>query len=171
MVSQTSVGVAARSGGNARSRPAASRLMNTNVLLRRIHTWVGMLIAPSVLFLAATGSLQLFSLHEAHGDYTPPSLFVVLGSLHKDQKLPAPLHAERKASKAGPADHHDGHEAAPKPATIILKIVFLGVAAGLVFSTLLGLWMALQDRLRRRTNLVLLGVGLLLPVLLITGLT
>lgn len=170
MVSQTSVGVAARSAGKERSRPAASRPMNANVLLRRIHTWVGMLIAPSVLFFAATGSLQLFSLHEAHGDYTPPSLFVALGSLHKDQKLPAPPRAEPKASKAAAGGHHDGHKAAPKPATLLLKIVFLGVAAGLVFSITLGLWMALQDRLRRRTNLVLLGVGLLLPVLLVVGL-
>jgi hypothetical protein len=140
----------------------------SNLLLRRIHTWVGMLIAPSVLFFATTGSLQLYSLHEAHGGYTPPPLFVALGSLHKDQKLPAPRRAEPGPAKARPQGHHA--EPPPRTATQLLKIVFLGVAAGLVLSTLLGLWMALQDRVRRRTNLVLLTVGALLPLLLVIGL-
>lgn len=140
--------------------------MNANLLLRRIHTWIGLLIAPSVLFFAVTGSLQLYSLHEAHGDYTPPALFVALGSLHKDQKLPEPPHAE-----PGHDDHDDGPPPPPKAATTLLKIAFLGVAAGLVVSTLLGLWMAFLDRLRRRTNLILFGAGLLLPVLLVIGLT
>ena len=49
--------------------------------------------------------------------------------------------------------------------------MFLGVATGLAVSTLIGLWMALQNRLRRRTNLILLAIGLLLPLLLIIGLT
>jgi hypothetical protein len=147
--------------------------MNATLLLRRIHTWVGMLIAPSVLLFAITGSLQLFSLHEAHGDYTPPSLFVALGSLHKDQKLPGPPKQEPAAAKTGADSHHHAHDAptTPKPATLLLKIVFLGVAVGLVLSTILGLWMALQDRLRRRANLALLAVGLVLPLALVLGLT
>lgn len=164
-MSQTSV----RVGVAARPRPT-----NANMLLRRIHTWTGMLIAPSVLFFATTGALQLYSLHEAHGDYTPPSLLVALGSLHKDQKLPGPPKPEAAADKAGPEDHHDDHDHAahaPKPATALLKITFLGVAVGLVFSTLLGLWMALQDRLRRGTNLVLLAVGFAVPLALVLGLT
>lgn len=144
--------------------------MNANLPLRRIHTWVGMLIAPSVLFLATTGSLQLFSLHEAHGDYTPPSLFVALGSLHKDQKLPAPPKPKPAAAARAEPEHH--HQApTPEPATLLLKFTFLSVAMGLALSTCLGLWMALQDRLRRRTNLVLLAVGLLLPLILVLGLT
>ena len=56
---------------NAQSRPArhpAALLMQ----IRAIHTYVGMLIAPTVLFFACTGILQIYSLHEAHGGYTPP---------------------------------------------------------------------------------------------------
>jgi hypothetical protein len=171
-VSQTSV--AARTAGKERqrSRAPASWPVSANLLLRRIHTWVGMLIAPSVLFFATTGSLQLFSLHEAHGDYTPPSLFVALGSLHKDQKLPGPPKPEPAAAKARPANHHDTHKApTSKPATLLLKFVFLSVAVGLILSTFIGLWMALQDRLRRRTNLVLFAVGLVAPLALVLGLT
>jgi ABC-type nitrate/sulfonate/bicarbonate transport system permease component len=139
-------------------------------LLRRSHTWIGMLIAPSVLFFATTGALQLYSLHEAHDSYTPPALLVALGSLHKDQKLPAPPHPEAVGAPAAHEHHHDDDDAPPKAATGLLKIVFLGVAAGLIVSTLLGLWMALQDRLRRRTNLVLLAVGVVAPAALLFGL-
>jgi len=82
-----------------------------------------------------------------------------------DQKLPSP-------PRAGPGhDEHDHGGPPPKAATQLLKIVFLGVATGLAVSTLIGLWMALQNRLRRRTNLILLAIGLLLPLLLIIGLT
>jgi hypothetical protein len=138
--------------------------------LRRIHTWIGMLIAPSVLFLATTGALQLYSLHEAHDGYTPPSLLVALGSLHKDQKLPAPPHAAPSGAKAEGEHHHDDDAGPPKAATPLLKIVLLAVALGLITSTLIGLWMALQDRQRRRTNLVLFAVGLLLPLSLVLAL-
>ena len=145
--------------------------MSSNMLLRRIHTWIGMLIAPSVLFFATTGALQLYSLHEAHGAYTPPPLLEALGSLHKDQKLPAPPHPEAAGAPAAHEHHHDDDDAGPpKPATALLKIVFLGVATGLIVSTLLGLWMALQDRLRRRTNLVLLAVGVVAPLALVLAL-
>jgi hypothetical protein len=149
-----------------RERPG----LGANLLLRRIHTWIGMLIAPSVLFFATTGSLQLYSLHEAHGGYTPPSLLVALGSLHKDQKLPGPPRPGAAGAKAEAEHHHDDDAGPPKPATPLLKIVFLSVAVGLIVSTLLGLWMALQDRLRRRTNLALLAVGLVLPLALVLSL-
>jgi hypothetical protein len=154
--------------GAARIHGRAGPAANPNRLLRRIHTWIGMLIAPSVLFFATTGSLQLYSLHEAHDGYTPPSWMVGLGSLHKDQKLPAPPRPKPAGARAGPERHHD--DAPPSPATTVLKIVFLSVAIGLIVSTFLGLWMALQDRLHRRANLALLAVGLVLPFALIAAL-
>jgi hypothetical protein len=127
------------------------------------------MIAPSVLFLATTGSLQLYSLHEAHDGYTPPPWLVGLGSLHKDQKLPSPPRPGPAGAREETKHHHDD-EAPANPATPLLKIVFLGVATGLTVSTLIGVWMALQDRLRRRTHLALLAVGLLLPLALIAAL-
>ena len=50
--------------------------------IRRWHSYLGILIAPSVLFFALTGALQLFSLHESHGDYRAPAIIVQLASLH-----------------------------------------------------------------------------------------
>ena len=44
--------------------------------IRRWHTYLGLFIAPSVLFFSLTGAVQLFSLHEAHGDYTPAPLVI-----------------------------------------------------------------------------------------------
>jgi hypothetical protein len=35
------------------------------------HTCLGMLIAPSVVFFAFTGILQLFGLHKHYNDYYP----------------------------------------------------------------------------------------------------
>jgi hypothetical protein len=55
------------------------------MLVRLWHHYIGFLIAPSLLFFAATGALQLFSLHEAHGDYQPPALVQMLANVHKDQ--------------------------------------------------------------------------------------
>jgi uncharacterized iron-regulated membrane protein len=49
------------------------------------HTYIGLLIAPSVLFFAFTGALQLFSLHEAHGNYEPLPVIEKPAMLHRDQ--------------------------------------------------------------------------------------
>ena len=150
------------------SRRASPSLMLT---VRQWHTYIGAFVAPSVLFFAVTGSLQLFSLHEAHGAYTPPALVEHLGRVHKDQMWQAP-------AKAGPAhpdeqdhDHHagpSGHPEAPKPWPVMaLKWLFLTVAVGLVTSTLLGVWMALTFGRRKGVVLALFVAGAVLPLLLV----
>jgi uncharacterized iron-regulated membrane protein len=147
--------------------------------LRTLHTYLGMLIAPTVLFLAFTGLLQVYSLHEAHGDYTPPPLIEKLSSVHKDQVFrlgrhaAPPAKAGPRASTAGPsapkADEPAKSEKpkGPKPAVLILKAVFATVAVGLAVSTLLGVWMGLRQPLRRRTCAILLAIGALVPAVLI----
>jgi len=57
------------------------------VRLRQWHSYIGLFIAPSVIFFSLTGALQLFSLHEAHGTYQPPAILEKLASVHKDQVL------------------------------------------------------------------------------------
>ncbi len=85
--------------------------------LRQWHSYIGVLIAPSVLFFALTGALQLFSLHEAHDDYQPAPLIEALGKVHKDQvfempeaKKPAP-EAQKAAPAKADADDDHGHDA------------------------------------------------------------
>src|SRR5579875_2201996 len=108
----------------------------TMLLIRRWHGYIGALIAPSVLFFALTGAVQLFSLHEAHGDYTPPPILVKLASVHKDQVFKAGHHhgpppgARPEAAVA----HQDDDDHAMPLKTALLKWFFLVVALGLAAS-------------------------------------
>jgi hypothetical protein len=100
-----------RRGGNPALRLAA---------IRRFHSYIAVFIAPSILFFAFTGSLQLFGLHEAHPPYAPTPLIESLGRVHRDQvfngrpKRPAPAVAPAAHVDAGPTDQAADHQdAAP----------------------------------------------------------
>lgn len=137
------------------------------LLLRQVHLYLGALVAPSVLFFALTGMLQLFSLHEAHGEYRPLPVIEKLGRLHKDQvyalrpkpKAPAPT-----ARLEAPAQRRP---ASPKPQILALKIFFFGVGGALVLSTLLGIWIGVTQSRRRAVVLAVLAAGLIFPLLLV----
>ena len=139
--------------------------MNINLLIRRAHLYIGLLIAPSVLFFSATGALQLFGLHEAHGGYHPPAIIERLATLHKDQRFalkerrPEPAGSEH-ASKGAP---DDADETPPLRETL-LKWTFLAVALGLIVSTVIGLYIAYTSPRRTRTHWILLAVGAVLPI-------
>jgi hypothetical protein len=140
--------------------------------IRVWHMYIGILIAPSVLFFAITGALQIFSLHEAHGSYEPPALIEKLSRLHKDQVFAQKEHEQKKHEEdksEGPvAQEHPkaGDEDQPRLGTVLLKWFCLLVALGLSISTLLGLWMGLTQLRRRRTGWWLLGVGIIVPAAL-----
>lgn len=139
--------------------------------IRTWHTYIGILIAPSVLFFALTGSLQLFSLHEAHDSYTPPPLVEKLASVHKDQvfALKEHDHEPEPAAGAQPQDNHEEpkkEDAGPSLGTRLLKWFFLVVAIGLIASTCLGLWMGLTHLRHKRVGWWLLLVGIVIPVAL-----
>lgn len=155
-------------------KAAARRPVPLARQIREWHAWIGALIAPSILFFAATGLLQLWSLHEAHGAYTPPAAIEMIGALHKDQKLAlghhhAPAAAAKPAAEAPDSDHHDSdhhHADQPKPATVLLKAFFTLVAVSLIASTLAGMWMALSQSRQRRALGVVMLIGAVTPVLL-----
>ena len=140
--------------------------MNINLLIRRVHLYIGLLIAPSVLFFSATGALQLFGLHEAHGEYHPPAIVERLATLHKDQrfalkeKRPEPAGSEHAAAKGAP---DDADEKTPLGETL-LKWTFLAVALGLIASTVIGLYIAYISPRRTLTHWILLAIGALLPI-------
>jgi hypothetical protein len=138
--------------------------------MRRFHLFIGVFIAPSLLFFAFTGTLQLFSLHEAHGSYEPPALIEALGKVHKDQVFAVEKH---DADAPGDGDHHGqtGHKEhqvdQPKVTTYLLKWFFTFVALGLIVSTCLGLWMALVTSRERAISWLLLLAGAVIPILLV----
>ena len=143
--------------------------------IRTWHTYLGILIAPSVLFFALTGALQLFSLHEAHGTYHPRPVIEKLSSVHKDQVYALGHHEQPppEAPAAGTQPANDAHPPAPaehedEPAigTPLLKWFFLVVALGLATSTVLGLWMGLTHIRHKRTGWWLLAIGVVVPLVL-----
>ena len=144
--------------------------------LRRWHAYIGLFIAPSVLFFALTGAVQLFSLHEAHGTYRPLPILEKLASVHKDQVFASGDHhdaapvadadAGKPESGAGSTGAKpDGDE--PGLATVLLKYFFLLVALGLTASTALGLWMGLKQMRRQRIAWLLVLAGTLTPLVLL----
>lgn len=130
--------------------------------IRIWHSYLGMLLAPSILFFALTGLVQIFSLHEAHGDYKPAALVEKFSAVHKDQVFEAKQH-EPESSEA---DAKPQQEPLKPVAVYILKWFFALVAVGLMVSTVLGVWMGLKGTLRRHTHLWLLVLGAVLPIAL-----
>jgi hypothetical protein len=134
--------------------------------IRTWHAYLGILLAPSVLFFCLTGALQIFSLHEAHGSYVPPPLIEKLAGVHKDQVFAQKEHEAPNAepeAKEGPPGPPEAEERAALDTTL-LKWFFLFVALGLATSTCLGLWIGLTHVLRKRTGWFLLAIGIILPV-------
>ncbi len=150
--------------------------------LRALHAYVGMLIAPTVLFMALTGLLQIYSLHEDHDGYHAPAALEMLASIHKDQRQAGhhhddgddhggpppqgPAGAKGALPPAGGGEHRPPQAKHNMPAIWALKTFFALMAAGLLFSTSVGIWMAMQNRLKRRTYLILLAVGTVIPLAL-----
>jgi hypothetical protein len=134
--------------------------------IRLWHSYIGIFIAPSVIFFALTGALQIFSLHESHGSYTPPVIIEKLSSMHKDQVFEQKHHdddeAQSKDDRQPPPPQE--HEAGPTLGTMLLKWFFLFVALALTASTVLGLWIGLTRFQRKRTGWWLLLAGILLPI-------
>jgi hypothetical protein len=153
----------ARPGARRGGHPAL-----TLAVVRRFHSYFGVFIAPSVLFFALTGSLQLFSLHEAHGDYHPPAVIEKLGMLHKDQVFAAkPKRTPPAAAKAPKPDAPgaEAHrEAGPETSARALKWFFLFVAASLAVSTCLGVWMALAYGPGKRVLWLVFLAGAAIPL-------
>ncbi len=145
----------------ARGR-AAGRPPPLAMMVRQAHAYLSVLVAPTVLFFAFTGALQLFSLHEAHGDYRPPPLIEKLGSVHKDQRFALGEHHRPPAPANAPA--HAEEEDATPIRELALKWLFLVASISLMTSTLLGLWMALTQTRRRGLLCLLLLAGAAAPV-------
>ncbi len=137
--------------------------------IRRWHSYFGLFIAPSVLLFALTGAVQLFNLHEAHGNYRPPAMLEKLSSIHKDQVF-APGHhhepAQPQAGSQNPAGAAEDDDKAALP-TLLLKVFFLLVALSLAISTTFGLWIGLTQTRQKRLAWTLVLTGTLVPMALL----
>ena len=146
--------------------------------VRLTHHYVGIFIAPAILFFSFTGFLQMFSLHEATrgSSYTPPAIFVHLAQLHKKatltipQRKPAPKSEGPKPDAPkpdAPAAPTAKLSALPVLANVPMRLFFGLVAIGLFTSTLSGLYMGWKYN---RSKPLVAGVvlaGIIIPVLLL----
>jgi hypothetical protein len=138
--------------------------------VRKWHSYIGLFVAPSVLFFALTGATQLFNLHEAHGSYVPPAIVEKLSSVHKDQVFAfgdhhaPPPDAGKPGGAPGPGPGPQDDDDKTELATLLLKWFFLLVSVCLVFSTSFGIWMGLTQIRRKQTGWLLLIAGALIPL-------
>jgi hypothetical protein len=139
--------------------------------MRLTHHYIGIFIAPAILFFAVTGFIQTFSLHETTrgSSYVPPAILVHLSQLHKKATLTVPTRKPDTAPKPSPAP-----PAAPKPPQAPqpaqsyhwpMKLFFAVVAIGLATSTLTGLVMAWKYNRSKATVSAIFLAGIVLPVL------
>jgi hypothetical protein len=170
---------------SSKSAPGVRRAVRLNPLwIRRTHAWCGALFAPTILFFAATGVLQVYDLHKPQPDrgYQPPAALQLVASLHKDQVArvrPPPSAGRLKPVKPHKARDEDGgggqgderqskpEARAPSLSQILLKAFVTAASATLAATTLVGLYLALQNRRDRLLALGLITAGIVVPLALL----
>jgi hypothetical protein len=136
--------------------------------LRQYHLYIGIFLAPAIIFFSLSGALQTFRLQEEKGyGGTPPEWIVWMASVHKDDALPRPKlaspegeHGAAKPAKPRPAGP-------PRPSPMPFKIFAVVMAIGLILSASLGILIALNNRATRRVSTVMLLAGVVVPILLL----
>lgn len=135
--------------------------------LRQWHHYIGVFLAPAVLFFAFSGLIQVLGWQDQRNPPPAPWVSAIAG-IHKKQALPKPRPAEPARTPAGAPraggdkDHDHDHDAFTP-----LKIFALLVAIGLFTTTLIGLTIALGTRAMRSKALIALGLGVVVPVVLL----
>lgn len=131
--------------------------------LRQWHHYIGVFLAPAILFFAFSGSIQVLGWQDLRNP--PPAAWVsAIAGIHKHQMLPKPRPAEparKPAARPAGDDDHDHGGLGP------LKIFALLVAIGLFTTTLIGLTIALGTRAMRGKALIALGLGIAVPIVLL----
>lgn len=158
--------------------------MNLLKLTRQVHLYLGVFIAPALLFFALTGALQTFNLHEtSQGSiYKPTTFLATMAQIHKKQTWmlgkPKPAAEAAKADKVSkPAEAAKPVEAPATPLTALptakwkqhlpLKLFFLLVSIGLLISTLTGIYMAYKFNRNKLVVTLLLFAGAVIPFVLL----
>jgi hypothetical protein len=139
-------------------------------LVRKVHFWLGTFFAPSIIFFALSGTLQVCGLHEGPG---ASAVATRLAQIHKSQTLAMPQRRPRptppplaNATIAAPP-RDAGSGAAPSgehgPSTP-LQAFFVLMSISLIVSSGLGVYMAFQYKRDRRVIVGLLVAGVVLPI-------
>ena len=114
--------------------------------LRRLHLYMGVPVAPLILFFALSGAWQTFGFHKdaKDGSYIAPTVLSVVSDVHEHQR--AGSNAHRSTAFA---------------------VVALLAALGIVATTAIGILMAFRFAPKPLIVWGLLAVGVLLPAFLL----
>jgi len=132
--------------------------------LRQWHHLIGVFLAPAILFFAFSGLFQVIGWQDQRNP-PPPGWVSAIAGIHKHQMLPKPRPAEpeHKPAAARPVEDDDHDHGGFTP----LKVFALLTAIGLFTTTLIGLTIALGTRTMRGKSLIALGLGIVVPVILL----
>ena len=137
-------------------------------LIRQLHVYTSVFIAPSLLFFAFTGAFQTFRVPD---EPTAPVVLQKLARLHKDDvfAVKPPPKARRPDAPAKAEEAKPAEKPKPKdPATERVKWFFAAISVLVMTTTLFGLWMALAYSRRKMPVWILLIAGIAAPILLLT---
>lgn len=138
--------------------------------LRRYHLYIGMFLAPAIIFFSFSGAIQTIGWQD---DPAPAAWIRTIASIHKKQTLPKPRKPRPAEAapdtKATPAVRGDREApaVAKGPSPIPLKIFVILLSIGLIASAGLGIAIALANRSTRRVSTIMLVAGIVVPPLLL----
>lgn len=145
--------------------------------VRQVHNFVGLFFAPTILFFAITGGLQMFGLHETSrgSSYIPPAILVHLAQLHKKgttylpPRKAAPSKTDGMKPDSSKPDTLKSPPATSKPGPnpLPMKIFFALTALALLTSTCTGIVMGWKYARRKASVLLVLVAGVLAPLALL----
>lgn len=152
-----------------RRRPAGLGALVSPPAMRALHRYCGAIFAPTLLFFALSGVLQVFDMHKPRGwdGAAPPAWIKTVAGLHKDQKLTVgePAQAGKRAGKKPKADGAEAPHDQPIGQQL-LKIYAAVASASLAISTVAGLVIAWRDLRRRAWLMGLVAAGAVIPLAL-----
>jgi hypothetical protein len=152
----------------AKPKTARGSLALRLALIRQLHVYVSVFVAPSLIFFALTGALQTFRIPDLEAS---PVLIQKLARVHKDDVFAAKPMRPKRAMAAGHGKGTSPKAAEAKPqaerSTEALKWFFTGVSLAIAITSLFGLWMAVSYGKRKLVIWALLIVGIAAPVLIL----
>ena len=132
--------------------------------IRLAHWYAGVFFAPTIIFFALSGVLQVFKLHESYRD-TPGAQGdwkAWMSQVHKESALIPPKAAPAKAPAASAAPAEPRRE---RSAPFKWFAALMGVS--LIGASLAGLWIAYNYPARRRAYFVTLIAGIVVPIVIL----
>ncbi len=130
-------------------------------IIRKLHFYIGTLFAPTIIFFAFSGALQILGMHEGKD---ANALAAKLALVHKDQMIEAPKRAPRPEPPKTETPPAPRPEVTPPHRSYPLVAWFLALAVCLIGSTGLGIYMAFAYKRDRVVILSLLGAGIVIPI-------